>query len=237
MPTITLTLPVAGQDADAGPLATNFFTLQSLLNGNIDAVNLADDSVGLNELSASGTPDATKFLRGDNSWAAPSAFSMPTPATTLPGSPTNGQLAILTDSLTAPSYQWLCQYDTSITDTYKWRVTGGSPIVSMGNGEPATSGYSTFATVTAPRSGNYKAIGSLAAGNSAIATEPRARNNGSVLYTHTASAITYSKTMHLHYAGYISMSAGTAFDVQANGNGSDGTNAVGWVSLMPVRII
>lgn len=74
MPTITLTLPVAGTAANAGPIATNFSNLQALLNGGLDSVNLANASVGLSELAATGTPSATTFLRGDNSWAAAGAM-------------------------------------------------------------------------------------------------------------------------------------------------------------------
>lgn len=37
------------------------------------ATELAADTVGLNELSATGTPDNTKFLRGDNAWAVPAS--------------------------------------------------------------------------------------------------------------------------------------------------------------------
>jgi hypothetical protein len=45
VPSITFTLPVAGQDADAGPIATNFNNLQTLLNGGLDADNLANLAV------------------------------------------------------------------------------------------------------------------------------------------------------------------------------------------------
>lgn len=36
------------------------------------ATNIAANTVGLTELSATGTPSATTYLRGDNTWAAPS---------------------------------------------------------------------------------------------------------------------------------------------------------------------
>lgn len=40
-----------------------------------------DDTIGLDELSATGTPDATTFLRGDNTWATPSGSGDMTKAT------------------------------------------------------------------------------------------------------------------------------------------------------------
>ena len=40
-------------------------------NGSIDNEHLADDAVGIDELSATGTAGATNFLRGDNSWVVP----------------------------------------------------------------------------------------------------------------------------------------------------------------------
>ena len=36
----------------------------------IEASNIADDAVDIAQLGATGTADATTFLRGDNSWAA-----------------------------------------------------------------------------------------------------------------------------------------------------------------------
>lgn len=47
----------------------------------------------------------------------------PTPATTLPGSPTNKQQTILTDSTSAPTYYWLMQYNSTAA---KWLFIGGS---------------------------------------------------------------------------------------------------------------
>jgi len=38
---------------------------------SVDSVDLADDSVGISELSATGTASNTTFLRGDNTWATP----------------------------------------------------------------------------------------------------------------------------------------------------------------------
>lgn len=39
------------------------------LDNSVTAAKMADDAVGIAELSATGTPTATTFLRGDNTWA------------------------------------------------------------------------------------------------------------------------------------------------------------------------
>ena len=47
-----------GQSVDAGVVADD----------SVTNIMMADDAVGIAELSATGTSDATTFLRGDNSW-------------------------------------------------------------------------------------------------------------------------------------------------------------------------
>ena len=92
--------------------------------------------------------------------------SIPAAVTSLPGSPSNGQLALLTDSTTAPTYQWLCQYDSNISGSHKWRFLGGAPLyqripASGDAGETTTSAtYADLATVgpsvTLPVVGLYR---------------------------------------------------------------------------------
>ncbi len=50
----------------------------------------------------------------------------PIPATTLPASPTDGTWAILVDSTSNPTYQWLFRYNAAEA-TYKWEYLGGPP--------------------------------------------------------------------------------------------------------------
>ncbi|MCG5431248.1 hypothetical protein LV457_02950 [Mycobacterium sp. MYCO198283] len=47
--------------------------LQAVPANSVGNAQMQDDAVGIDELSASGTPDTTKFLRGDNVWAVPPA--------------------------------------------------------------------------------------------------------------------------------------------------------------------
>lgn len=105
-----------------------------------------------------GTADGTKFLRDDNTWAV--AGGPGGPVTSLPGSPTDGQQAILTDSLTAPTYHWLFQYESSISDANKWVFIGGSPATSQNNTSNTTTSTiyvdpTNNVSVTVPRAGIY----------------------------------------------------------------------------------
>ena len=48
-----------------------------ITDGTIANADLADDAVGVAELSATGTASATTFLRGDNAWAAAGGDNTP----------------------------------------------------------------------------------------------------------------------------------------------------------------
>jgi hypothetical protein len=84
-----------------------------------------------------------KGQSGAAAWSAMAQTDLPlTPyATTLPASPFHGQEAILVDSVTAPTYQWLFRYNANNTTAYKWEFIGGSPMFAgpMGSVTLATS--------------------------------------------------------------------------------------------------
>ena len=64
----------AGIDADAvtgAKIADDTLNSEHYIAASIDNEHLADDAVGVAELSATGTASSSTFLRGDNSWAAP----------------------------------------------------------------------------------------------------------------------------------------------------------------------
>jgi hypothetical protein len=54
---------------------TNSIVAGDLTSDSVTNAKVADDAVGIAELSASGTADSTTYLRGDNSWATPAGGS------------------------------------------------------------------------------------------------------------------------------------------------------------------
>lgn len=119
------------------------------------------DSVAGKFKKATGTPSSSTYLRGDGSWAAVAAGPS-APATTLPGFPTDGQQAILTDSTTVPTYEWLMQWSAAAS---KWIFIGGSSwlknyasggVINTLGVQPVATWYTDSGTVyTIPRTGTY----------------------------------------------------------------------------------
>jgi hypothetical protein len=86
-------------------------------------------------------------------------------ATTLPTSPTDGQVAVLVDNVINPTYQWQFRYNAASTSAYKWEFIGGSlHVVAVETSELTSSITSTdLATVgpsfTVPRAGDWHVEG------------------------------------------------------------------------------
>ncbi len=179
MPSITLEVPGAGDDITSGLHASNYADLQALLNGGLDGSNLS--SMGAlnghvlrwsgsawvpgylvpSNIAAEGATAGQVMTYNGTSWV-PGASGPGDPVTTLPGSPVDKQQALLVDSLTAPTYAWVFQYESGISDANKWIYVGGSPLyaeVTTAQNLTAGTGYSNLTTtgpqVTAPRAGVY----------------------------------------------------------------------------------
>lgn len=159
MGTITLTNPSAGTVVTAGLHATNYTTIQTVINGNLDANNWGAGKIfAPSKLTQEGASTGQVLAWSGSQWAPVPAAGAPTYQTTLPGSPSDGQQTILVDSTTAPTYAWFLRYNSTST---KWDFLGGAPIFS----EVATSETTTSATyaalttagpsITVPVAGDY----------------------------------------------------------------------------------
>ena len=62
---------------DTNALGANAVTAAKVADNAIENSHVADDAIGVAELSATGTPGDTKFLRGDNAWATPWHYTHP----------------------------------------------------------------------------------------------------------------------------------------------------------------
>jgi len=97
--------------------------------------------------------------------------------TTLPGSPVDGQEAILVDSTTAPTYQWRFRYNNGSSSSYKWEFIGGSPYTTYLATQENIGTLSTWQDLTTvgprllvPRAGDYFAIGHVQGQGAATST-------------------------------------------------------------------
>ena len=59
---------IADNAITSAKIAQDVITHSDLAPNSVGSSEMRDDAVGIAELSASGTPNATSFLRGDNSW-------------------------------------------------------------------------------------------------------------------------------------------------------------------------
>jgi len=81
--------------------------------------------------------------------------------TTLPAAPYDKQLAILVDSITVPTYQWMFRYNSGSSNADKWEFVGGAPARHTVNTSETTASTTyvnlttTGPTFTIPRAGEY----------------------------------------------------------------------------------
>ena len=64
------TIHIGDSQITVGKMATNSVDSDQYVDGSIDTAHIADSTVSLAKLTATGTKDATTFLRGDNTFAA-----------------------------------------------------------------------------------------------------------------------------------------------------------------------
>ncbi len=80
-----------------------------------------DDTVGLNQLSATGTPSASVVLKGDNSWGTIEGSEITTVGTTFSNYNTiSGNTTITTSS----TKNMFLMGEIAVADTYTWTIAG-----------------------------------------------------------------------------------------------------------------
>lgn len=115
----------------------------------------AESAGDIARLAIGSTGQVLKVAAGLPSWGSVGA----TLVTALPGSPSDGDEIIFTDSLTAPTYRWHLQYESGDS---KWHFVGGAPLFAEVATQESTNSttYAALATagpaITLPLAGDYE---------------------------------------------------------------------------------
>jgi len=120
--------------------------------------------------------------------------------TSLPLAPVNGQQVVLTDSLTASTYNWWLIYNSASSSSYKWEFIGGSPktATNYATGDAQTTAntwqiLTNSPTLTVPRAGDYwvRAFEGLTNNTGAVCAAYMAVALNNVAATHGTEPGTY----------------------------------------------
>ena len=164
----------------------------------------ADGTVGLAQLSATGTKDATTFLRGDNTFATVSAgFTLGT------------QVSASGTSVEFTSIPSTARMIVINTDGLSFTGAGNSNLTMVlgDSGGYETSGYKSTAVYLSTNSGEASPGGAGATGDIILALNPAENNtyHGQIILTcqdTTNNTWNYSSFASLYSAGYIQAGAG-----------------------------
>ena len=111
-------------------------------DSQITNVLMADDAIGVAELSATGTASSSTFLRGDNAWASPGGGGL----TQLTSAVTTSGTTVVIDSLDLSTYKqliiesWSVSHSTAGYTQLRWSNTGGTFQNTSINGTTNTEG-------------------------------------------------------------------------------------------------
>ena len=120
-------------------MALNKIISEGIKDSEVKLADMADDSVGVTELSATGTASSSTYLRGDNAWATPPDTTTPadesvTLAKFAHGDGSNNGKFLRANNGADPSWETVAQTDTTYsiscvdgdnTDEEKIRLTAG----------------------------------------------------------------------------------------------------------------
>lgn len=196
----------------------------------------AANDVNLYRAAADTLKTDDTFQVGNSFYALGGVITPANIGTAFPGSPADGQIFTLVDSLTAPTYAWTFRYVAGISDANKWVFIGGSPLGAEAAQSHIASGYTTIASVTAPRAGNYFIHAGCASNSGVGSTNPRLTINAVQQTIHSVSGSwSLSIALDVHKA-FTGISAGHVIAVQASANGTDTSYSQGSVSILPIRV-
>jgi hypothetical protein len=172
--------------------------------------------------------------------------------TSLPTAPYDGQIFILVDSVTAPTYEWRFRYNAGSASAYKWEFIGGtelrSPTLGASAGSISTSSLSFVditggPTLTVPRSGEYL-IAYEVFGQNTTYTAPYNllcqalfSSSGALLSQTFFVAVATFNGGWAHISDRKALVAGETVKLQVKGTGTHTSAFYGlWLSIIPVRV-
>ena len=126
----------------ASQIQDDTVTTAKVNDSQITNALMADDAIGVAELSATGTASSSTFLRGDNAWAAPGGGGL----TQLASAVTTSGTTVVIDSLDLSTYKqliiesWSVSHSTAGYTQLRWSNTGGTFQNTSINGTTNTEG-------------------------------------------------------------------------------------------------
>jgi len=176
----------------------------------------------------------------------------PAPATTLPGSPANGDWAILVDSTTVATYQWMFRYNGGSSNADKWEFMGGPPVLVTVDTDESTASTGSWLNLTtsgpnftAPVAGVYDVTACAGTWNSSatainyigLTTADGTPGAANITAVTVATAATFLRdslgTVSKRYTG-VAASDVLRLRYQTNGGTAHWLNR--WMRILPVRV-
>ena len=196
-----------GQNVDVGTPSAGTVGAAELKDDSVTNIKMADDAIGVAELSATGTANTSVYLRGDNSWSA---------VTHTP----EGSDVLSTGESTTTKY-----LRTDGDGSSSWQALGDASVTSLTVTGGITEGQTTKSASFTPDLSNDGTLYSCS-GTMTI-TMPTAESGKSFTIIHaTATSITWAGT--IKWNGGSAPTADSGIDIYVFV--SDGTNWYGMQS-------
>ena len=207
--------PTAGYAASGTTLTLTSATASSddmycvYLGQALQTVNPPNASVGLSQLTATGTKDSTTFLRGDNTFAVAAGDNTPSFGATMSANQTN--ISSATNTLVAFNTEtW--DTDSAYTNTsgnYKFTVPSGQAGKYMLTAHLHFRGDATFSGLDVRL---YK--------NGSFLAQTKRNSDGNYLWSAATNNIEINSVQNLSESDYIQVygqALGTTFDIMEEG--------------------